>query len=67
MMVKEIVREKLGNVKQRLEKLRRMIQGGVCGSTGGIQRSYSEAVKEKKKENIIIFIIKSKIKCSDRK
>lgn len=60
MMVKEIVREELGNVKQELlEELKRMIQGEVCGSTGGIQRSYSEAVKEKKKENVII--IKPKI------
>ena len=54
MMVKEIVREELGNIKQELEDLRRMIQGGACGPSGGAQRSYSEAVKEKKKENIII-------------
>ncbi|XP_070169411.1 uncharacterized protein PF3D7_1120000-like [Polyergus mexicanus] len=60
MMVKEIVREELGNVKQELlEELKRMIQGEVGGSTGRIQRSYSEAVKEKKKENVII--IKPKI------
>ncbi|XP_070169431.1 uncharacterized protein PF3D7_1120000-like [Polyergus mexicanus] len=60
MMVKEIVREELGNVKQELlEELKRMIQGEGSGSTGGIQRSYSEAVKEKKKENVII--IKPKI------
>ncbi|XP_029673847.1 uncharacterized protein LOC115241989 [Formica exsecta] len=46
MMVKEIVREELGNVKQELlEELKRMIQGEVCG--------------EKKKENVII--IKPKI------
>jgi hypothetical protein len=54
MMVKEIVREELGNIKQELGDLKRMIQGGACGPSGGAQRSYCEAVKEKKKENIII-------------
>ncbi|KZC10816.1 hypothetical protein WN55_01828 [Dufourea novaeangliae] len=60
MVFKEIVREELGNIKQELlEELRRMIQDEVCESTGGIQRSCSEAIKEKKKENVII--IKPKI------
>lgn len=54
MMIKEVVQEEMGNIKQELEDLRSMIQAGVCGSAG-IQRSYSEAVKEKKKENVIII------------
>lgn len=53
-MVKEIVRDELGSIKQELGDLRRMIQEGAYGSSGGTKRSYSEAVKEKKKENIII-------------
>ena len=52
-MIKEL-QEELGNVKQELENLKKMIQGTVCGSKEGSQRSYSEAVKEKKKENVII-------------
>ncbi|KYN12392.1 hypothetical protein ALC57_15440 [Trachymyrmex cornetzi] len=51
MMIKEVVREEL---KQELEDLRKMILGVTCESMDGLQRSYSEAVKEKKKENIII-------------
>jgi len=31
-----------------------MIQGEASGSVGRFQRSYSNAIKEKKKENIII-------------
>ncbi|XP_071579273.1 uncharacterized protein [Temnothorax nylanderi] len=53
-MIKEIIREETGDIKQELEELRSMIRGGVCGLTGGVQRSYSEVTKEKKKENIII-------------
>jgi hypothetical protein len=59
MMIKEVVREEMGDIKQELENVRRMIQEGAGGSPGGVQRSYSEAVKEKKKENVII--IKPKI------
>jgi len=54
-MIKEVVREELGNIKQELEDLRRMIQREAGGPVGEFQRSYSEAVKEKKKENIIII------------
>jgi len=59
MMIKEVVREELRNIKQKLEDLRRMIQREAGGPVEGFQRSYNEAVKEKKKENIII--IKPKI------
>jgi len=59
MMIKEVVREKIGNIKQELEDLRRMIQGEASGPVERFQRSYSDAIKEKKKENIII--IKPKI------
>jgi len=54
MMIKEVVREELGNIKQELEQLRRMIQGVTREPTSGTQRSYSEAVKEMKRENVII-------------
>jgi len=53
-MIKEVVQEELNNVKQELENLKKMIQGVACGSKEGLQRSYSEAVLEKKKENFII-------------
>ena len=52
MMIKKVVREEMGNIKQELEDLKRMMQGGAYG---GVQRAYSEAVKEKKKENVIII------------
>lgn len=54
MIIKEAVREELGDVKKEIEDMRKMIQGGTGGSMEGIQKSYSEVVKEKKKENIII-------------
>ncbi|KMQ86605.1 hypothetical protein RF55_14367 [Lasius niger] len=53
-MGKEMVREELGYIKQEMGDLRRMIQGGACGPSGEAQRSYSEAVKEKKKNIIIV-------------
>ena len=53
MIIKEVVREELGNMKQELNELRNMIQGRADTITGG--RSYSETVKEKKKENVIII------------
>lgn len=40
-----------------MEDLRRMMEIG--GSMGGMQRSYSKVIKEKKKKNVII--IKPKI------
>ncbi|XP_025266572.1 uncharacterized protein LOC112638675 [Camponotus floridanus] len=53
-MIQEVVQKELGNVKQELENLRKVIQGVACGAKEGSLRSYSEAVKEKKKENVII-------------
>lgn len=52
MMIEKVeeVREKLGNIKQELGELRRMIQGAAYGPS----ESYSEAVEEKRKENIIV-------------
>jgi len=58
MTIKEVVREELRNIKQKLEDLKKMIQEEAGGSVGGFQRNYSEAVKEKKKENIIIIKLK---------
>lgn len=51
MMVKEIVREELESIKQELGDLRRMIQEGVYGSSGGAKRSYSEAEEKRKYYN----------------
>ncbi|KAM0736381.1 hypothetical protein ACS0PU_010342 [Formica fusca] len=59
MMIKKIVRQELENFKQEMGELRRMIQEGTSGPSEGAQRSYSDAVKENKKENIII--VKSKM------
>lgn len=58
MMIKEIVQDEVKIIKQDLEELRKMIQGGMNKSAEGVHNSYSEAVK-KKKENIII--VKPKI------
>jgi len=46
-MIKEVVREEMVNTKQKLEDLRKMIQGET-GGPPGVKKSYSEAVKEKK-------------------
>lgn len=54
MVIKEVVQEEVKNVKRKLDKVKRMIQER-CTLARGLQRSYSEAVKEKKKENIIII------------
>jgi len=53
MMIKEVVREEMGNIKQELKDLRKMIQEEASGLVGRFQRS--NAIKEKKKENIIII------------
>src|SRR5436190_13547744 len=54
-MIKELVQEEVGNVKQELDNLKRLVQEITNGSKKGMQRSYCEAVKEKKKENVIII------------
>lgn len=54
MIIKEVVQEELGNVKKEIEDMRKMIQGGTGRAMEGVQKSYSEVVKEKKKENIIV-------------
>jgi len=54
MMIKEIVREELSNIKQELEDLRKVIREGMDRSAENAHSSYSDAVK-KKKENIIII------------
>jgi len=57
-IIKEVVQEEMINIKQELEDLRKIIQGKT-GGPARVKKSYSEAVKEKKKENIII--VKSKV------
>lgn len=59
MMVKKIVREESGNVKQELEDLRKMIQRRDCDPSRRTQRNYSKVVKKKKKN---IIIIKPKVR-----
>lgn len=54
MLVKEVVQEEVKSIKQDLEDLREMLREGINGSVEGRRSSYSEAVK-KKKENIIII------------
>lgn len=58
MLIKEVVQEELNAIKQEMEDLRRMVRGGMHGPTENGYSSYSDIVK-KKKENIII--IKPKI------
>lgn len=54
-MFKEIIREELKNMKQEMEELKRMMQEGACGPPRGMPNKYSDIVKEKKKENVIII------------
>lgn len=53
-MIQEIVREELGSIKQEFEEIRKSIQEGLKGPSGDIPRSYCEAVRERKKESVII-------------
>lgn len=58
MLIKEVVQEKMNAIKQEMEDLRKVIRGGKYGLAENGYDSYSDIVK-KKKENIII--IKPKI------
>lgn len=58
MLIKEVVQEEMNAIKQEMEDLRRMVRGGMHGSAENGYSSFSDIVK-KKKENIII--IKPKI------
>ncbi|XP_036142545.1 uncharacterized protein LOC118645486 [Monomorium pharaonis] len=53
-MIKEIIQHELKNIKEELEEVKRMLSTGPSNSSRGAQKSYSEIVKEKKKENVII-------------
>lgn len=53
-MIKEVIKEEMNYVKQELENLRKMIQEGRNRPTDSAHSGYSDAVK-KKKENIIII------------
>lgn len=66
MLIKKAVQE-LGNIKQKLEELRRMMQRDVDSSLEKVQRSYSEAANEKKEENIIISIINLRCNTEENK
>lgn len=58
-MMKEIIREEVGSLKQELEELKRMMQKGAYESPEGTPRNFSDVVKERKKENILIIKPKS--------
>lgn len=58
MIIKEIIREEIESVKQEIEDMRKMIQDGVSGQTKEVKGSYNEAVKERKKEKVIIVKLK---------
>lgn len=55
MMIKKVVREEIGNIKQELEFEKNMMQKGACGPSERVQKTYSEAVKEKKRKNVIMM------------
>lgn len=67
LIIKEVIQEELGNIKQEVEDLKTMMMDGAYGSTGGTLRKYSEAVKEKKKENILIIKPKTQQESEDTK
>ncbi|XP_077279855.1 uncharacterized protein LOC143907159 [Temnothorax americanus] len=55
-MMKEIVREEMGGIKQALiEELRKMLTQEAYGPTSGATRKYSDVIKERKEENILII------------
>lgn len=54
-IIKEIIQEELKGMKIEMEEIKKMIQGGVLGTTREVTRTYSGAVKEKKKETVIII------------
>lgn len=58
-IINEIIQLELKNIKEELEEIKRMLSTELLNwlsnsSSRGAQKSYSEIVKEKKKENIII-------------
>lgn len=52
-MIQEIVQAEVEPLKQEIEELKRIVQAAI-GSTGDAKGSYSSAVKERKKETVII-------------
>lgn len=52
-MIKDIIQHEIKSVKEELEEVRRMLTTGPNSSSKGAQKSFSEIVKEKKKENVI--------------
>lgn len=64
MLIKEAVQEEVNSMKQELEELRNLIRKGIHESAEGVRGSYSEVVK-RKKENIII--VKPKIQQESEK
>lgn len=45
----------MGNMKVQIEELRKSMQEGFKGQLGDAPKSYFEAIREKKKESVIII------------
>lgn len=54
-IIEETVAEAMEKVKQEIEELKKLIQGGCMSSARDAKGSYSEVTKGKKKENVIII------------
>ncbi|XP_071630104.1 uncharacterized protein [Temnothorax longispinosus] len=54
-IIKEIVREEMGGIKQEIKELRKMLTQGAYGPSGGATRKYSDMIKERKEKNILIM------------
>lgn len=64
-LIKDIIREEVAGIKQEMEDIKRMIQGGQAGPSNEVRKTYSSVVKEKEKEKVII--IKPKIQQESEK
>ncbi|XP_046750286.1 uncharacterized protein LOC124413608 [Diprion similis] len=53
-IIQEIVQEEMQGVRQEIDELRRIIQGEGITTARDIRETYSDAVKKKKREKVII-------------
>lgn len=59
-LIKQLIREEMETFKHDLEEIKGYIQKESTGMAASGQRSYSEAIKDKKKESILIVKPKKK-------
>lgn len=59
MMIKQIIREEMETLKREFEEIKRNIQERNTEMTENVQRSYSDAVRDNRKESILV--VKSKV------